>query len=121
MWGYVYGDNSDSIFRENIRMNKANLFRLVNRLQTAKVYEHFSRRDLDHNIRGVVPSPLPFRVATVLYLFAHGGNLKVVADVASISKQSLRFWVQHFCTAVLHGGERGTRPGLHALQATVRS
>ena len=74
MWGYVYGDNSpDSIFRENIRMNKANLFRLVNKLQSAKVYEWFSRRDLGHNIRGVVPSPLPFRVATVLYLLAHGG------------------------------------------------
>jgi hypothetical protein len=100
MWGYVYGDNSDSIFRENIRMNKANFLRLVNRLQSAKVYEWFSRRDLDHNIRGVVPSPLPFRVATVLYLFAHGGNLKVVADVASVSKQSLRIWVRDFCTAV---------------------
>jgi rhamnogalacturonan endolyase len=32
------------------------------------------RINLGHNIRGVVPSPLPFRVATVLYLFAHGGN-----------------------------------------------
>ena len=106
MHGYVYGDNADSIWRENFRVNKATFGVLVAKLKHSPAFEHVTRsharRRRGERIRGVVPVPVEFRIATCLYVFAHGGNLKPIADVASVSKRTVRIWLNQFCDAVIN-------------------
>ena len=56
--------------------------------------------------------PVEFRIATCLYVFAHGGNLKPIADVASVSKRTVRIWLNQFCDAVI----KELQPGYMAFE-----
>ena len=44
---------------------------------------------------------MAFRLAAVLYLFAHGGALQLTAHVASIGRSTLRAWAVLFCNAAM--------------------
>ena len=110
MYGYVFGKdgvrNSDDVFRANFRMGAGTFDLLCERLRGNAAYkfahDSYVRRESGEKIRGKKPVRYEFRIATCLYLFAHGGNLKPVADVASVSKRTLRKWLQQFCAAVVN-------------------
>lgn len=47
------------------------------------------------------PPETEFKIATCLYVFAHGGPLKVLADAASIGVSTLRRWLYQFCESII--------------------
>ena len=109
MFGYVYGKdgvrNSDSAFKSNFRMSAPLFDLLCERLRTNAAYaslaRNWERRNRGEKFSGKEPVPYEFRIASCLYLFAQGGNLKPTADVASVPKNTLREWLDDFCKAVV--------------------
>ena len=109
MYGYVYGKdgvrNSDSVFKSNFRMSAPLFDLLCERLRTNAAYaslaKNWAKRNRGDKVIGKEPVPYEFRIATCLYLFAHGGSLKPTADVASVPQSALREWLQVFCKAVV--------------------
>ena len=47
------------------------------------------------------PPSLEFKVACCLYVFAHGGQLSLSADAASIGESTLRHWLNIFCSSII--------------------
>ena len=87
MYGYVYGKdgvrNSDSVFKSNFRMSAPFFDLLCERLRTNAAYaclaRNWERRNRGEKFSGKEPVPYEFRIASCLYLFAQGGNLKPTA------------------------------------------
>ena len=103
LYGYMTAGD-DVTYRLNFRMTEDTVDHIVDLvrgtgLMSKKVTKHrFSRAHLKHNY----PS-LKFKVCACLYLFGHGGTVKVAADVAGIGTSTLRQYLFNFCAAIFNG------------------
>ena len=119
--GYVFrGD--EKTYKEKFRMPKAAFDKLLALLtgsgfdcalshsdRSAALYATSGRRGSASRLRirmvaaraATDPPCLKFKVATCMYIFARGGILEKVSDVASIGESTLRRWLHAFCAAIV--------------------
>ena len=119
--GYLYrGD--DITLKKKIRMTRGTLDKLVELLEGScfdggatdrlSTQIHCELRHQERKRRQVAarrmvaarsktdPPSLLFKTAAVMYAFANGGPLGILADALSIAESTLRRWIQSFCVAV---------------------
>jgi len=113
--GYLFkGD--DITYKQNFRMTRATFQHTVGKLRAStidtmsidigEVRANGRRRPLRVGPSSTMycrsftdPPTIDFKVASCLYVLAHGGSIKVAADVASVGRSTLRAWLVQFCLA----------------------
>ena len=124
MTGYIFGD--EITYRSNFRMSKQTFQRLLEMLSKTSfgVARPSNLREQSapptrpgsgvsksnkraHRCKNMSfarthtdPPSTQFKLATCLYAMAHGGKLKLTADVAGIGESTLRRWMHLFCSCV---------------------
>ena len=107
MFGLLTGD--DITFRDHFRMSRRSFERLLSLIEphmhggihTEETRATRHTRARDTRAEMTTTPTMAFRLAAVLYLFAHGGALQLTAHVASIGRSTLRAWAVLFCNAVM--------------------
>ena len=111
--GYLRCD--DKTYRENFRMTRRTLDKLLALMQTTSFATHdeahfaqpvrtnarrtpesaaFARAHTD-------PPSTRYKLAVCLYAMGQGGRFKLIGDAASVSKNTVRKWMASFCEGIL--------------------
>ena len=101
--GYIY-KSDDVTCKKKFRMTKESFNDLCVLLSTRRVEDEKGRALLPkHGAKNAKKRkliPLEFKVACCVYLLAHGCEVPVAADVASVGASTVRRWLNLFFTAV---------------------
>jgi hypothetical protein len=121
--GYLRCD--DITYRENFRMNRKTLDKLLGLLKSTS----FAMRDEARLVRPVRskkrrtpesvayarahtdPPSTRYKLAVCLYAMAQGGRFKLIGDAASMGKNTVRKWMVLFCDAILQAVRPIYMPG----------
>lgn len=107
MSGYLQGDEVS--YRRYFRLSRRQFGILHDAIRTYPLWETQSdaqrtpaqrRRDQRRRL-ALAHASSQFRVATCLYVYAHGGPLIHASGVASIGEQTVRDWLRWFARAVI--------------------
>ena len=107
MAGYLDGD--EQAFRRYFRVSRRQFALLHDSIRTFPMWQTVSddrltpaqrRRDQRRRF-ALAHATTRFRVATCLYVYAHGGPLIHTSGVASVGEQTVRDWLRWFGVAVI--------------------